>query len=245
MHALRMATKTEARLLAREPLLLFFGLAFPTLLLVILALVPALSEPDPNFGGARFIDYFAPSIIVLTLAMVALQGMANVLATYREQGVLRRLSVTPVSPTIVLVAQLIVNLVIAVTSTALVAIVGRVAFGVPLPQHLLGFVAAFLAGITALFGIGMVIAAVSPTARVAQGLATMAYLVVIFFGGVMLPRFLLPDVIVTLGAYVPPGVQPLLDAWIGAAPPRGLHLLIMAGVAVVAAAAAARLFRWE
>lgn len=245
MHALRTATGTEARLMLREPLLLFFGLAFPTLLLIILGLVPALSEPAPQFGGIRFIDYFAPSIIVLTLAMIALQGMANVLATYREQGVLRRLSVTPVSPAVVLIAQLIVNVVIAVTSTVLVVVVGRLAFDVPLPQHLLGFVAAFLVGITALYGIGMVIAAVSPTARVAQGLATMVYLVVIFFGGVMLPRFLLPDVIVRLGAYVPPGVQPLLDAWMGAAPPEGLHLFIMAGIAVVASAAAARLFRWE
>ena len=245
MHALRTATKTEAKLLAREPLLLFFALAFPSLLLAVMGLIPALTQPDPNFGGARFLDIFAPSIIVLTLAMIALQGMANVLATYREQGVLRRLSVTPVSPAIVLVAQLIANVVIAVVSTTLVIAIGRIAFDVPLPQHLLGFVVAYLVGMTALFGIGMIIAAVSPTARVAQGLATMAYLIVIFFGGVMLPRFLLPDVIVRLGAYVPPGVQPLLDAWIGTAPPEGLHLLIMAGIAIVAAAAAARLFRWE
>lgn len=245
MHALITATRTEARLLGREPLLLFFGLVFPTLLLVVLALVPALSQPDTEFGGARFIDYFAPSVVVLTLAMIALQGMANVLATYREQGVLRRLSVTPVSPVIVLIAQLVVNFAVAVASTTLVVSVGRIAFDVPVPRHLLGFVVAFVVGITALFGIGMLIAAVSPTARVANGLATMAYLAVIFFGGVMLPRFLLPDVIVEIGAYVPPGVQALLDAWIGTAPPEAGHLLIMAGIALVAAALAARLFRWE
>jgi hypothetical protein len=40
-------------------------------------------------------------------------------------------------------------------------------------------------------------------------------------------------------------VQALYDAWMGTAPPQAQHLLIMAGIAVTAAAVAARLFRWE
>ena len=127
------------------------------------------------------------------MAMIAPQGVANVLAAYREQGVLRRLSVTPVSPAIVLVAQLALNVGLAVISTALVVAVGRIAFDIPLPQHLPGFIAAFVVGMTALFGLGLIIAAVAPSSRAAGGMATMAYVAIIFFGGVMLPRFLLPD----------------------------------------------------
>lgn len=245
MQALLKTTTTEARLLTREPLMLFFSVALPSIVLTVLALVPALSEPSEDLGGLRFVDYFAPSVVVLTLALVALQGVPNVLASYREQGVLRRLSVTPVSPALVLIAQLAVNFGLAVFSTALVIAIGRLAFDIPLPRHLLGFVLAFLVGITALFAIGLIIAAVAPTTRAAGGIATVGYLLVIFFGGVMLPRFLLPDVIVRLGGYVPPGVQALQDAWIGTAPPDALHLLIMAGIAIASAAVAAKIFRWE
>jgi ABC-2 type transport system permease protein len=76
-------------------------------------------------------------------------------------------------------------------------------------------------------------------------MATVAFIAVMFFGGVYVPRFLLPDAITRIGVYVPPGVQALHDGWIGTAPPQVLHLLIMAGIALVATAAAARLFRWE
>jgi len=245
MHAMLKTTEIEARLLTREPLMLFFSLAFPTILLTVLALVPALSEPAEDMGGVRFIDHFAPSVVVLTLALVALQGVPNVLAGYREQGVLRRLSVTPASPALILFAQLGLNFAMATISTMLVMAVGRLAFDIPLPHHMAGFALAFVVGIIALFGVGLIIAAVAPTTRAAGGMATVAYLLVIFFGGVMLPRFLLPDTITRLGAYAPPGVQALADAWTGSAPPQASHLLIMAGIAVLSAAVAARLFRWE
>lgn len=245
MHALRKIIQTEARLLAREPLALFFALVFPTLLLTVLALVPALQEPSEEIGGARFIDFFAPSVIVLTLAMVCLQVVPNALAAYREQGVLRRLAVTPVHPGFILIGQLAVNLAMAVISTVLLIAVGRIAFDIPLPHFMLGFVVAFALGITALFALGLVVAAVAPTTRAASGMATVVFIVVMFFGGVYVPRHLLPDAITRIGAFVPPSVQALQDGWIGTAPPQALHLLIMAVIALVATAAAARLFRWE
>ena len=36
-----------------------------------------------------------------------------------------------------------------------------------------------------------------------------------FLGGVYLPRWLLPEVLVRIGDFTPPGVQALLDAWSG------------------------------
>lgn len=70
------------------------------------------------------------------------------------------------------------------------------------------------------------------------------FLLTMFLGGVYLPRFLLPDFLVRVGDYTPPGVQALLDAWTGTAP-QPLHLVTMAVVALVAGTVAARLFRWE
>ena len=53
-----------------------------------------------------------------------------------------------------------------------------------------------------------------------------------------------PEFLVTIGDYTPPGVQSLLDAWMGIAP-QPLPMVILAAITVVSAITAARLFRWE
>jgi ABC-2 type transport system permease protein len=54
----------------------------------------------------------------------------------------------------------------------------------------------------------------------------------------------LPDFLIGIGAYTPPGVQALQDAWLGSAPQLP-QLATMAAITVVAAVLAARAFRWE
>ena len=154
------------------------------------------------------------------------------------------LATTPVHPANLLVAQLVVNFVAALAGIALLVLVGHFAFDVPLPQHLAGFVVACLFGGGSLFALGLLAAATARTARMATGIALPIFFLSMFFGGVYLPRFMLPDVVVQLGAYLPPGVQALQDAWTGHRA-RLAQLVIMAAIAVVAAAVAARFFRWE
>ena len=65
------------------------------------------TEPDPALGGQRWIDLFVPSLLVITLGTLGIQTLPIRLATYREKGVLRRLSTTPAHPVRLLAAQLV------------------------------------------------------------------------------------------------------------------------------------------
>ncbi|MEU7843265.1 ABC transporter permease [Micromonospora sp. NPDC049114] len=244
MHAFRQILRIEARLYLRDLPTLLTIVGLPTMILVVLGLIPSLREPDPNFDGQNFVNYFAPSLLVVTLAMVGVNTMPMALATYRERGVLRRLATTPAHPGALLAAQLVVALAAILASALLLIIVGRLAFGVPLPEHPLGFALAFVLGTAALLALGLLVAAVARTTKAAQSLAVPLFLLTMFFGGVYLPRFLLPDAVARIGDYTPPGVQALLDAWTGPSP-QPLHLAIMAVIAVTAGAGAAKLFRWE
>ncbi|MCF0092444.1 ABC transporter permease [Micromonospora sp. NPDC049004] len=244
MHAFRQILRIEARLYLRDLPTLLTIVGLPTMILVVLGLIPSLREPDPNFDGQNFVNYFAPSLLVVTLAMVGVNTMPMALATYRERGVLRRLATTPAHPGALLAAQLVVALAAILASALLLIIVGRLAFGVPLPEHPLGFALAFVLGTAALLALGLLVAAVARTTKAAQALAVPLFLLTMFFGGVYLPRFLLPDAVARIGDYTPPGVQALLDAWTGPSP-QPLHLAIMAVIAVTAGAGAAKLFRWE
>lgn len=244
MHAFAQILKIETRLFLRD-----FGsplttIVLPLALLVVFGLIPATRQPETQFDGLSFIQYFAPSLLVITLAMSAVNILPTVLATYRERGVLRRLATTPASPAALLTAQLLISLATILVSAVLLIAVGRLAFDVPLPRHPLGFALALLLGTGALLALGLLVAAVARTAKSAQAMAVPLFMAVMFFGGVYVPRFLLPDFLVRIGDYTPPGVQALLDAWTGASPHLS-HLGIMAVVAMAAGAGAAKLFRWE
>jgi ABC-2 type transport system permease protein len=244
MRAFRTLTATELRLFLRDRGAVLFSFGLPTLVLLLLGAISALREPTEFLDGQRFVDYFVPSLLAMSVALLGVQVLPTGLATYREKGILRRLSATPARPFTLLVAQLVINIGAAVVATALMVLVARVILGTPLPAHPVGFMAAFLLGTAAVFAVGLVIAAIAPRARTATGIGTIAFLLVMFFAGVYLPKFLLPDVVLRIGEYVPPGVTAMDDAWHGAGP-QPTQLIAMAAVAVGASLLAARLFRWE
>jgi ABC-2 type transport system permease protein len=87
--------RTELRLFIREPMALFWGVAFPVVLLAVLGIATS-SKPQHSLGGVKFIVAYTPVVMVFSLTILALNAPAPALAAYREKGYLRRLSTTPV-----------------------------------------------------------------------------------------------------------------------------------------------------
>jgi ABC-2 type transport system permease protein len=246
MTALVKLTRSEVRLFLREPIAVFFGVAFPAILVIVLGSIPGFREPDKNLGGLRIIDLYVTISIALTLAMLGLQLTPAVLAGYRERGVLRRLSATPVHPALLLAAQLISAMLTAIVAVALVLVVGRVAFAVPVPRQFVGFVIAFLMSAAALYALGLLVAAIAPTGKAGNAIGVVLFFPVMFFAGLYVPREALPGSLNRIGDFTPLGAgeQAMHDALTRSWPHAG-QLLVLAGYLVVCGAAAARLFRWE
>jgi ABC-2 type transport system permease protein len=236
--------RTEAKLLFREPVSWLAAVILPSALLLIFGTIFSSEGSDQGLGGLRFIDVFVPSLVVITVGTLGIQTLPIRLATYREKGILRRLSTTPAHPMRLLAAQLVVYLATALVALALLVVVARVVFDVPLPHDVVGYVAAVVLGTSSLFVVGLVLAAVAPTARLATAVAIPMFFAVMFLGGVYVPRAALPDVLVRIGEFTPPGVQGLQDAWVGSGPQLA-PLVAMAIFTVVGGALAARAFRWE
>jgi ABC-2 type transport system permease protein len=232
------------RLFLRDPVTVGVAVVVPSLVLLGLAAVPALRNPIEPTGGLSFVAFFAPSLLAISIAMLGFQVLPTGLATYRERGVLRRLSATPVRPASVLLVQLIINLITATIGAVLVVAVAVGVLGVPAPRHPLGFAAALLLGTAAVFSVGLLIAARAPRARTASGIGTLLFVLAMFLGGVYLPKFLLPDWLLRIGDFVPPGAGVLWETWVGTGPELA-PLLVLAGTALAATAGAARFFRWE
>lgn len=236
--------EVEWRLLRREPVALFWGVAFPVVLLVVMGL--ASSGPDNDLGGVSLVDAYVPIVIAFTLAILAVSALPTVVATYREKGVLRRLATTPVAPARVLAAQVAVNLGVCVTATVGVLVVARLAFGVGLPGRPVGFVLAYALTAAALLGIGMLVAAVTTTARTANAVGAIVFFPMMFFAGLWVPRAAMGPTLRHISDVSPlgAGVGALQAAMRGDFP-RPLHLVALAVWAAVAAACARTLFRWD
>lgn len=244
--ALVRLTATEAKLFVRERVGLVWGVGFPLLLLIIFGSIPSFKQPSKDLGGLTTLDAYVPILIAFVLAMLALNALPPVLASYREKGILRRLSTTPVGATRVLAAQLAIQLAVAAVTIALIISVARIAYHVPLPRQVLGFAGTALLAAIALFSLGLLVAAVAVSGRAANAAGALLFFPMMFFAGLWLPVALMPSVLRHISDFTPLGaaVQSLGETTSGVWP-HPLLITVLAAWAVAGSVAAARLFRWE
>ncbi|WP_067832161.1 ABC transporter permease [Actinomadura kijaniata] len=236
----------EFRLRMRELLTPLFALALPLALLFGFGLVPGADRPAEGLGGQALTEYMAALGIAVAFAILALMMMPGVLSDYREKGVLRRMRATPVRPSALLLAQLVVNAGAALVSVATLLAVGTAVFGTALPRDPAAFAAAALLCLGALLAIGALVTAVSPSARAGNALGSLLFFPSLFFAGVYLPYDKMPGPLQRVCDLTPlgAGLRAMRDAWMGH-DVRISQLAIMALYGLVATVAAARLFRWE
>ena len=90
--------QNEGRYAWRVPVGLLMGVAVPVGVLVIMGVIPGANKPVKSLGGLTVFSTYFPVLIAFALAMIALMSLPGHLADYRQQGILRRLSTTPVPP---------------------------------------------------------------------------------------------------------------------------------------------------
>jgi ABC-2 type transport system permease protein len=238
--------RNEARLAWRLPAGLIFGVGLPVLLLIIFNQIPSFHQTQASLGGLTAFDVYVPILIAMVIAIIALISLPGPLVTYRDQGILRRLSTTPVPPSWVLAAQLVVEFCITITSLLILIVVSIMAFGLGAPKNPGALVLAIVLSIAAMFAIGLCIAAVARTGIAARAIGAAAFYPMLFFAGMWFPRQEMPGVLQEISNVTPLGavVEAIQDSMQGQFPPAE-PLLVLAGYALVFALIARRFFRWE
>ncbi|MFS0703869.1 ABC transporter permease [Cellulomonas sp. 179-A 9B4 NHS] len=250
-RALARMTATEARMMLRDPSVAFFSVVFPALLLVVLGVaMPWADEPydtsDPLLARITAITGYTPIVLSLAIATVALSTFPATVATYRQRGVLRRLSTTPVGPGRLLVAQVLVNLGALLLAAALAVTAGLVVLDIAAPTQPLLLLGVFVLAVVAVFAMGALVAALAPTAAAANGWGMILYFGSLFFAGVWLPMPVMPEVVQQIATYLPLGAasQAMTAVWVGQPFPT-TQVLVLAGWTLLATPVAAKLFRWS
>lgn len=241
-NGFRTLVRTQARLLWREPAVVLSGIVLPIALITVFGFIPAFGKPSASLGGRTTMDVYVPTFAMLPSVLTAFTALPVTFADLRERGVLRRLAVSPVPAAGLLAAQVTVIATTAAATAVSVVLIGVVGFGASLPAHPLLELASYVLGTTALLAIGLLIAALAPSAGVATGFGVPAMILNFFFAGVYVPLQSLPHVLRTVSGFVPYGA--IVDTWSGSGA-AWQHLTVLAAYTVVGALAAARVFKWE
>ena len=236
----------EVRLAWRMPAGLIFGVAVPLLLLIIFGEIPSMHQPQASMGGLTLFPVYVPILISMAIAILGLVSLPAALVSYRDQGILRRLSTTPVPSSWLLAAQLVVEFCIAMTSLLVVIVVGIAAFGLEVPRNPGALLLAIVLSIAALFAIGLSIAAAARSGIAARAIGAGVFYPLLFFAGMWFPRELMPVILQDISNFTPLGasVEAMQDSMQGQFPPAA-SLLVLAGYALVFAFIARRFFRWD
>lgn len=209
-------TWIEIKLLAREPLTLVVGLAFPVVLMLLL-LVSFGSEPDAAFDGVGGTDFYVPSYLGAAIAVMGFLGVPTHIAAYRDSGVLRRFRAAGVSAGSIMISQLAVTAVLASFGGMVMIALAYFGFELRAPIAPWAVVTGFALGLLAFSAIGVLLGSVLPSARAAQGTGLLLFFGTFFLVGGGPPPAILPDSLNTAVEFTP--IAQLADAirspWVG------------------------------
>ncbi len=247
MKSLWKMTWMEAKLFLREPVGAFFTLAFPLMLLFLFGSIYG-NAPVAMFGGYGTIDISVPAYTGMIIATTGLVGLTITMAAYRENGVLRRLRTTPISPLIVLSAQVIVLFLMTTFGMVLLIIAGKLVYHLRFDGNVLSVLAGFTLSSLSFFGLGFVLAGLMPTARTAQVVGMALLYPMLFLSGAGFPRELLPEAIKKVSTFLPLTyvVNLLRGLWIGDAwSQHTTEVIVLLAILVVGVLVSIKTFRWE
>ena len=236
--------KVQGKLALREPNTPL-GIALPVGLLAVFALISSYEPGNAGNTSYTVLDLYIPILMVIGFVFIGL-GLPSTLVRDREIGWLRRVSTTPVHPSRLLAAQLIINLIFALVTVVIVIFGGDVVFGAALDVNVPLFALSIVLSIAVIFSLGLVLVAIAPSQAAATGLGGAFVFGLMFLSGLWTPPELVGGPLATIIYYSPSGaaVRALLDSAFNLVPPYTTFATLIV-YTVIFAFIATRYFRWE
>jgi ABC-2 type transport system permease protein len=202
-----------------------------------------------NARPLRAVDLQLPNFLGISLLWMGLFGTALPLIQMREQQVLRRLRVTPLTPGALLTAQVAWRLTMGLLQTGLFLLVGCLGFDTRLQGSWVLLLAVVVLGTLVFTGLGYLLAGLASST---EGLAALAQAVnfpMMFLSGSlfsanMLPVYLRPAIAAMPLTYLSDALRQVM-AGAPAMYPLWLDMAVLGGWLAVLMALAVRFWRWE
>ncbi len=234
-------TRMRIQLALRNKMFFFFSVVFPLGMFFLYTGVFAKGVP-------HVVRFFLGPVIAFNV-MGSFWGLSFTLVVFREQGILRRFHVTPVTATDMLASSVLANFVLTIPTVCLELILARLIYHVSSFGDLISLTILFAVGVISFGSLGLVVASVTNTAQETQVLNNLIWLPMIFLSGATLPLPFLPKMAQAAGVFFPATylVTGLQNAIYASFPIWKLlvQLVSLVSWALLTFFVAAQLFRWE
>ena len=190
MNTLIRQTRMQMRLFLRRKDELFWTLAFPVLFILLFGAIYGNSKWEGM--SIRSIDYLLPGIIVMGAMVTGIMRTATGFVQEREQGIYRRLALTPLKRTTLIGSQLLQHYLVIIVQTLLLVAIGGLAFKTHLTGNTALFWLTLSVGALCFMSIGFALTGLIKTLRSATPIIQITYFALMFLGGIFFPNSLLP-----------------------------------------------------
>ncbi len=150
----------------------------------------------------KHIDFFIPGIISLAVLTTGVLGTSTMNTEYRQKGILRKLSTTPLGRSDWLIAKILYQCVVVLISAALIFIVAKLVYNInTVPDA--ATVLLLLAGTICFTGIGMIVARFVKSEEAASAASMAIIFPMLFLSGTFQPLQTMPDYVQTIAEVLP------------------------------------------
>ncbi|MEE4236223.1 MAG: ABC transporter permease [Anderseniella sp.] len=157
----------QLKLFARRPVAMFFVIAMPLMLLLVLTQL--FGNERIEGLGLNTAQFYTPALAVFGVVMACYTYLAVSTATARDLGILKRIRGTPMPPWVYICARILAVSVIAFTSLVLVIGTGALVFGVEIIwDRVPAAIIVAIAGALCFAALGMMITALFRSSETVQ-----------------------------------------------------------------------------
>jgi ABC-type multidrug transport system permease subunit len=188
-------TRMRIQLTLRNKMFLFFTVIMPFTFFFLYAGVFARGIP-------LRVRFFLGPVIALTV-MGSFWGLSAALVIFREQGILRRFHVTPVTASDMLASSIVANFVLTMPTVFMELLLARFIFHVTSFGNVLSAFLLVTVGTVSFASLGLVVASVTNTMQETQVINQLLWLPLIFLSGATFPLAFLPKVVQRFSLFLP------------------------------------------
>ncbi|RJQ31141.1 MAG: ABC transporter permease [Actinobacteria bacterium] len=209
----------------------------------------AVTEKRQAAAGLDFIDFLLPGIIGMSIMSTGIFGLSTVMVSYREQGILRRLKITPLPLSYFIGSQVVVSVIRALIQTVVLILFAKVCFGVQIIGNLFYLAVTVMVGAICFITIGFLVASFSNRVETADTIGNIITMPMMFLSGIFFPIENAPKWIQPIIKMLP--LKFLADALRDIAVKGksldqvAINLYILLAITAVVFIMVLKLFRWE
>ncbi|MDF2536720.1 MAG: transporter [Bacillales bacterium] len=239
--------KTEFKLSLRGMDMFLFAICMPVVVTILLGIIYG---NRPAFEGAdyTFLEQSFGAITTIAICAGGVMGLPLVVSDYRHRKILKRFQVTPISPAMILIVQVVIYAIYAIVSLFLIYATATLFFDFEFKGSWPIFLSAYFLVMGSMFSIGLMVGGIAPNTKVASVVASILYFPMLIFSGATLPYEIMPPALNKIADAMPltQGIKLLKAASLNLEIDSVMiPIVVMIFLAVICVGIALRFFKWE